>query len=43
MGKAVQCAACMLCGGNRTKANADITIAVHGAGKNNFAKALEAA
>jgi hypothetical protein len=43
MGKAVQCAACMLCGGNRTKANADITIAVHGAGKNNFAKALESA
>lgn len=32
MGKAVQCAQCLLCGGNRTKAKADITIRVHGTG-----------
>jgi hypothetical protein len=40
MGKSVQCAACMLCGGNRTKAKADITIEVHGARKSNFNKEL---
>lgn len=40
MGKAVQCAQCMLCGGHRTKAKADITILAHGTGANNFAKTV---
>jgi hypothetical protein len=36
LGKKVQCADCMLCGGNRTKAQANITIEVHGAGAKHF-------
>lgn len=32
----IQCSACMLCGGNRTSAKADITITVHGGGARNF-------
>ncbi|WP_316207490.1 hypothetical protein [Bradyrhizobium sp. SZCCHNR3118] len=43
MGKATQCAVCMLCGGNRTNAKADITIAAHGAGKRNFERNKEMA
>ena len=38
MNKAVKCASCMLCGGNRIKAKADITIVAHGAGRKNFNK-----
>jgi hypothetical protein len=40
LGKTVQCVSCMLCGGNSTKAKADITIMVHGTGRNNFAKSF---
>jgi hypothetical protein len=36
LGSQVQCAQCMLCGGTRTKAKADITIEVHGTGASNF-------
>ena len=36
MGKAVQCAECMLCGGRRTGAKADITIIAHGAGSTHY-------
>jgi hypothetical protein len=36
MGKAVRCDTCLLCGGNRTQAKADITILAHGAGARNF-------
>ena len=43
MGKVTQCAQCLLCGGHKTKAKADITIEVHGAGRGNFQRALEAA
>ncbi|MGJ4945155.1 hypothetical protein ACQR1W_31660 [Bradyrhizobium sp. HKCCYLS1011] len=43
MGKATQCAQCLLCGGHKSKAKADITIQVHGPGRNNFQLALEAA
>lgn len=43
LGKAVQCAQCMLCGGNRTKAKADITIVVHGTGSKHFKRAKELA
>lgn len=43
MGKAVQCAQCMLCGGHRSKAKADITIAAHGVGARNFERTREAA
>jgi hypothetical protein len=39
MGKAVQCVSCMLCGGQRTKARADIAILVHGAGSKHFTPA----
>jgi hypothetical protein len=39
LGKAVQCAQCMLCGGKRTKAKADITIQIHGAGSGHFNRA----
>ncbi|MEY9575809.1 hypothetical protein ABIE88_003385 [Bradyrhizobium diazoefficiens] len=41
MGKAIQCAYCLLCGGHRSGGKADITIEAHGAGAKNFA--LEAA
>lgn len=43
MGKAVQCAQCLLCGGARSKAKADITIIAHGAGRNNYERSLVAA
>lgn len=39
MGHAVQCVDCMLCGGQRTKAKADITLLVHGTGSKHFANA----
>lgn len=37
LGKKVQCASCMLCGGHKTKAKADLTIVVHGGGATHFA------
>jgi hypothetical protein len=40
MGKAIQCAYCLLCGGHRSGGKADITIEVHGARKSNFNKEL---
>lgn len=40
LGKTVQCVSCMLCGGNRTKAKADITILAHGTGASHFQKVL---
>jgi hypothetical protein len=43
MGKATQCAQCLLCGGARTKAKSDITIIAHGVGAKNFERAKEAA
>ena len=43
LGKTVQCAQCMLCGGARTNAKADITIAVHGTGSKHFERAREIA
>lgn len=43
MGKATQCALCMLCGGKRSDAKADITIIAHGAGASNYERAKEAA
>jgi hypothetical protein len=43
MGKAVQCAQCLLCGGHRTKARADITIQVHGTGFRHYERSLVAA
>jgi hypothetical protein len=36
LGKQVQCVSCMLCGGNRVKAKADITIKAHGTGRLHF-------
>ena len=39
MGKAVQCAFCLLCGGHRSNAKADITIEAHGAGRKHFERA----
>ncbi|MEE9481790.1 hypothetical protein [Methylobacterium ajmalii] len=39
MSKAVRCASCMLCGGRRTGARADITIQVHGTGAGHFTRA----
>jgi hypothetical protein len=39
MGHAVQCVGCMLCGGQRTKARADITLLVHGTGSKHFTHA----
>lgn len=41
MGKATQCVSCMLCGGNRRAAQADITIQAHGVGVNNFERWLK--
>lgn len=38
MGKAVQCTQCLLCGGKRSKAKADITIMAHGSGAKHFEK-----
>jgi hypothetical protein len=43
LGKAVQCAQCMLCGGARTNAKADITIIAHGVGAKRFERAREMA
>jgi hypothetical protein len=43
MGKAVQCALCMLCGGKKTDAKADITIEAHGAGAKWISKIAEPA
>jgi hypothetical protein len=43
MGKAVQCAYCLLCGGHRSKAKADITIEAHGTGSKHFERAKEPA
>lgn len=42
MGKAVQCAQCLLCGGSRSKAKADITIIAHGSGARHYERAMEA-
>lgn len=39
LGKPVQCAQCMLCGGNRVTAKADITILAHGSGAGHFNRA----
>jgi len=41
MGKSVQCVDCMLCGGHRTKAKADISIENHGTGSKWFEKRLK--
>jgi hypothetical protein len=41
MGKAVQCAYCLLCGGNRSKAKADITIENHGTGSKWFEQRMK--
>lgn len=38
MGKATQCAQCLLCGGARSKAKADVTIISHGAGSKWFSE-----
>lgn len=43
MGKATQCASCLLCGGARSKAKADITIISHGSGSKWFEREKEAA
>jgi hypothetical protein len=43
MGKATQCAQCLLCGGARSAAKADITIIAHGAGASHYERAKEAA
>lgn len=43
MGKATQCAQCLLCGGARSAAKADITIIAHGVGAKNYERAKEAA
>jgi hypothetical protein len=43
MGKAVQCAQCLLCGGARSKAKADITLIAHGTGAKHFERARESA
>jgi hypothetical protein len=42
MGKAVQCTQCMLCGGAKTNAKADITIIAHGVGSGHFERSLKA-
>ena len=42
MGKTVQCSACMLCGGQRTGAKADITIVAHGRGAKQFSREMAA-
>jgi hypothetical protein len=41
MGKATQCAQCLLCGGSRSAAKADITIIAHGAGSKHFERSKE--
>jgi hypothetical protein len=43
LGKTVQCTQCMLCGGARSKAKADITIVVHGTGSKHFERVREIA
>jgi hypothetical protein len=43
MGKAVQCAYCLLCGGHRSNAKADITIEAHGTGSRHFERSKESA
>jgi len=43
LGKQVQCAQCMLCGGARSNAKADITIIAHGSGKGHFERQLASA
>lgn len=43
MGKAAQCCTCLLCGGQTTKARADVTIIVHGARAKHFRPELETA
>lgn len=40
LGKTVQCVSCMLCGGNRVKAKADIVIDAHGSGAVNYERSL---
>ena len=42
LGKAVQCAQCLLCSGARSKAKADITIIAHGTGAGHYERAKEA-
>jgi hypothetical protein len=41
MGKATQCAMCLLCGGARSVAKADITIIAHGVGAKHYEKSRE--
>jgi hypothetical protein len=43
LGKAVQCAQCLLCGGARSAAKADITIIAHGTGARHYERAKELA
>jgi hypothetical protein len=43
IGKVVQCACCLLCGGHRSNAKADITIEAHGTGAAHYERAMEAA
>jgi hypothetical protein len=43
MGKATQCSLCLLCGGAKSKAKADITIIAHGTGSKHYEKAMEVA
>jgi hypothetical protein len=43
MGKATQCALCLLCGGARSAAKADITIIAHGAGSKHFERSKQLA
>lgn len=43
MGKAVQCAQCLLCGGRKTNAKADISIIAHGTGAGHFERSKETA
>jgi hypothetical protein len=40
LGKKVQCVSCMLCGGNRVKAKADITIEAHGVGAPHYERSF---
>ncbi|UPT95469.1 hypothetical protein J4G48_0040660 [Bradyrhizobium barranii subsp. apii] len=41
MGKATQCAQCLLCGGARSEAKADITIIAHGTGAGHYERSKE--
>ncbi|TYO65442.1 hypothetical protein FXV83_16030 [Bradyrhizobium hipponense] len=41
MGKAIQCAYCLLCGGHRSGGKADITIEAHGTGSKHFERSKD--